>query len=101
MDSDTAKALVDTRAQDEELAGLAWAMAHPIRVRIVRLLLERESCICGEIVEEMPVAQSTVSQHLKILREAGLIQGEISGPKVCYCISASKLQQLKSLIAAL
>jgi ArsR family transcriptional regulator, arsenate/arsenite/antimonite-responsive transcriptional repressor len=69
----------------EDMAKLAWAQAHPARIRIVRLLLNRTSCICGEIVEEMPLAQSTVSQHLKILKETGLLQGEIDGPRVCYC----------------
>ena len=85
----------------EELAQLAWAVAHPARVRIVRLLINREACVCGEIVAELPLAQSTVSQHLKILKESGMIQGEIDGPKVCYCINAEKLAALKKLIAAL
>lgn len=85
----------------ENLAGLAWALAHPARVRIVRLLLERSACVCGEIVAELPLAQSTVSQHLKILKESGLIQGEIDGPSVCYCINPDKLAELKRLVASL
>lgn len=85
----------------EELAKLSWALAHPARVRIVLLLLSRTSCICGEIVEEMSLAQSTVSQHLKILKEAGLVQGEIDGPRVCYCINAPAMAKLKKLIADL
>lgn len=85
----------------EELAKLSWALAHPARVRIVRLLLNRTSCICGEIVEEMPLAQSTVSQHLKILKETGLVQGEIDGPRVCYCINKDAMAKLKKLIASL
>lgn len=85
----------------EQLARLAWAIAHPARVRIVRLLLHRENCFCGEIVDELPLAQSTVSQHLKILKETGLIQGEIDGPKVCYCINRDNLRALKKLIANL
>ena len=88
-------------ANAEELAQLAWAIAHPARVQIVRLLINREACVCGEIVAELPLAQSTVSQHLKILKESGMIQGEIDGPKVCYCISKEKLEVLKTLIAAL
>ena len=76
-------------------------MAHPARVRIVRLLLSRKSCVCGEIVDEMPLAQSTVSQHLKILKESGLVQGEIDGPRVCYCIDKERLQVLKQLVADL
>lgn len=85
----------------EELAKLSWALAHPARVRIVRLLLSRTSCMCGEIVEEMPLAQSTVSQHLKILKESGLVQGEIDGPRVCYCINKTALAKVKKLIADL
>lgn len=88
-------------ARADELAQLAWAVAHPARVRIVRLLVHREACVCGEIVAELPLAQSTVSQHLKILKESGMIQGEVDGPKVCYCINAEKLAALKELIAAL
>jgi ArsR family transcriptional regulator, arsenate/arsenite/antimonite-responsive transcriptional repressor len=85
----------------EDLSKLAWALAHPARVRIVRLLLNRTSCMCGEIVEEMTLAQSTVSQHLKILKEAGLVQGEIDGPRVCYCINKASMAKLKKLVAGL
>lgn len=85
----------------EELAKLSWALAHPARVRIVRLLLNRSSCMCGEIVEEMPLAQSTVSQHLKILKETGLVQGEVDGPRVCYCINTDAMEKLKQRIANL
>jgi len=85
----------------EALANLAWAVAHPARVRIVRLLVGRTACVCGEIVDELPLAQSTVSQHLRILKEAGLVQGEVDGPKVCYCINPDKLRELKALIADL
>lgn len=85
----------------EQMAALAWAIAHPARVRIVRLLISRNACVCGEIVDEMPLAQSTVSQHLKILKESGLVQGEVDGPKVCYCINAEKLAMLKALVASL
>lgn len=85
----------------EQMAALAWAVAHPARVRIVRLLISRNTCVCGEIVDEMPLAQSTVSQHLKILKESGLVQGEVDGPKVCYCINPEKLATLKALVASL
>lgn len=88
-------------ASAEQLAQLAWALAHPARVRIVRLLITRNSCVCGEIVDNLPLAQSTVSQHLKILKESGLIQGEVDGPKVCYCINAARLKELKALVATL
>ena len=90
-----------TRDQEDRLAALAWGVAHPLRVRILRLIAKRETCVCGEIVEEMPIAQSTVSQHLKILKEAGLVQGEIDGPRVCYCINPESLAELKKLIGDL
>lgn len=88
-------------AQETELAELAKAIAHPARVRILRLLVERNSCVCGDIVEELPLSQSTVSQHLKQLKDAGLIQGEIDGPRVCYCVNAARLKRLKVLIAGI
>ena len=74
------------------LAMLAKALGHPARVRILRFLLARQDCMCGDIVEHIDLAQSTVSQHLKIMKEAGLIQGTISGPRVCYCVDHSVLQ---------
>jgi ArsR family transcriptional regulator len=85
----------------EVLAQLAWAIAHPARVQILKLLMARESCICGELVNELPLAQYTVSQHLKILKESGLVQGEIDGPKVCYCVNQEMLDRLKQLVADL
>jgi ArsR family transcriptional regulator, arsenate/arsenite/antimonite-responsive transcriptional repressor len=86
---------------DEELALLAKAVGHPARVQILRLLVRREACICGDIVDELPLAQSTVSQHLKVLKEAGLVRGEIDGPRVCYCIEPRTLRRLKSLVGSL
>lgn len=85
----------------EELAKLAWGVAHPARVRLLQILLTRKACVCGELVEAMPLAQSTVSQHLKILKEAGLVQGELDGPKVCYCVNPAGLARLKGLVAGL
>jgi len=85
----------------EELARVAKALAHPIRVRIVRLLLAREACLCGQIVDELPVSQATVSQHLKVLKEAGLIRGEIDGPRVCYCADRDALERHIELLGAL
>lgn len=90
-----------SRAREDRLAALAWGLAHPLRVRILQLLASRETCVCGEIVDELPVAQSTVSQHLKILKEAGLVQGEVDGPRVCYCINPSALEELKELVGKL
>ena len=88
-------------AADERLAALAKAVAHPLRVRIVRILAQRESCVCGQLVDELPVAQSTVSQHLKVLKEAGLVRGEIDGPRVCYCIDPEAIQELRTLVGQL
>lgn len=87
--------------EDDALAALAWAVAHPIRVRILRLLIDRDACVCGELVDLLPVAQSTVSQHLKIMKDAGLVQGEVDGPKVCYCVNAAGLARLKELVTGL
>lgn len=86
---------------DEELATLAKALGHPARVRILRLLTRKNSCICGDIVEELDLAQSTVSQHLKVLKEAGLIRGSVDGPRVCYCIEPRELRRLKALVGGL
>jgi len=86
---------------DHELARLAKALGHPLRIQIVRLLATRTTCVCGELVGELPVAQSTVSQHLKILKEAGLIQGTIDRPRVCYCLAPGALQRLKVLVNSL
>lgn len=92
---------VEGDAADAELAALAKALAHPARVRILRLLARKNACICGEIVDELELAQSTVSQHLKIMKDAGLIQGEIDGPRVCYCLSSRVLRRLKALVGSL
>ncbi|MBK9420667.1 MAG: winged helix-turn-helix transcriptional regulator [Flavobacteriales bacterium] len=72
--------------RDKHVARYAKALAHPARVSILRLLAGKRSCVCGDIVDELPLAQSTVSQHLKELKAAGLIQGTITGTSVCYCI---------------
>ena len=82
---------------DRDLAALAKALGHPARVQIVRFLLSRDSCMCGDIVEHLPLAQSTVSQHLKMLKEAGLIRGTIDGPRVCYCVEPKVLKRFKQL----
>ncbi len=86
---------------DEELAALAKAVGHLARVQILRLLVRRSSCVCGDIVDEIPLAQSTVSQHLKVLKDAGLIRGEVDGPRVCYCVEPRALRRLKALVGGL
>ncbi|MBL7925245.1 MAG: winged helix-turn-helix transcriptional regulator [Bacteroidia bacterium] len=72
--------------KDNRIAAYAKALAHPARVAILQLLIKRQACICGDIVEELPLSQSTVSQHLKELKAAGLIKGDIDGASICYCI---------------
>ncbi len=73
--------------KDITLAKYAKALAHPARLSILQLLISKQTCICGDIVDELPLSQSTVSQHLKELKDAGLIKGEIEGARVCYCIN--------------
>ena len=73
--------------KEQELAAFAKAMSHPARIAILKILAQRHECICGEIVDVLPLAQSTVSQHLKELKEAGLINGSVDGPRSCYCIN--------------
>lgn len=86
---------------ERELSALAKAMGHPARVRILRLLSERTGCVCGDIVDEIGLAQSTVSQHLAVLKDAGLIRGDVVGPRVCYCLAPEVLRRFKMLAAAL
>lgn len=92
---------VEGDAADTELAEFAKALAHPARVKILRILAARNSCVCGELVDELPLAQSTVSQHLKVLKDAGLIRGTLSGPRTCYCLEPRSVRRLKALIGAL
>ncbi len=92
---------MDEAEANERLAQLAKALGHPARVAIVKLLIAKKACVCGEIVGELPLAQSTVSQHLKVLKEAGLVRGEIDGPRVCYCVEPAAIAQLKMLVEAL
>ena len=86
---------------DEEVAALAWGLAHPARAAILRMLLDRGECICGAIVDSMPLAQATVSQHLKVLKETGWIEGEIDGPRVCYCPTAGAMTRFQELLNGL
>jgi ArsR family transcriptional regulator, arsenate/arsenite/antimonite-responsive transcriptional repressor len=86
---------------DAALAVLAKAIAHPVRVQIVRMLARIEGCVCGDIVDQLPLAQSTVSQHLKVLKQAGLVRGVIDGPRVSYCIDPAGLRRLRLLVAGL
>lgn len=91
-------AIESEEERDTQLAQLAKAVGHPTRVAILRTLIERDECVCGELVDELPYAQSTVSGHLKTLKEAGLIRGEVQGPSVCYCIEPRGLSLFKQLV---
>jgi DNA-binding transcriptional ArsR family regulator len=87
--------------KENKIALYAKALAHPARVAIIRLLLKKRSCICGDIVDELPLSQSTVSQHLKELKNAGLIKGEIEGVRICYCIDEEEWRQAKQYLGSL
>jgi ArsR family transcriptional regulator len=86
-----------TARRDAELAAMAKALGHPARVAILRILLGRGECICGAIVDRLPLAQATVSQHLKVLKEAGWIEGTIDGPRVCYCARPEAVERFQAL----
>jgi ArsR family transcriptional regulator len=84
---------------DEQLARLAKALGHPARIHILRLLSRKEARVCSQIVDELPLAQSTVSEHLRILKEAGLVRSTQDGARVGYCINFDGLRRLKALVA--
>ena len=86
---------------EQEVAVLAKALGHPARVRIIRLLLGRDACYCGQFVDELSLAQATVSQHLKVLKDAGLIVGEIEGLRICYCADRERLAELHDLVGGI
>lgn len=86
----------DPLAAHTALAGRLKALGHPARLEILRVLAERGTCICGEVVDVLPLAQSTVSQHLKVLKEAGFVRGEVEGPKSCYCLDRKVIEQFRS-----
>ncbi|PQJ35890.1 transcriptional regulator [Salinibacter sp. 10B] len=87
-------------AEMAKMAEQAKALSHPARLAILRVLAERSECICGEIVEDLPLAQSTVSRHLKVLKETGLIQGTVDGPSVCYCLAPEAIAALRDQFGA-
>ncbi|QBZ98825.1 ArsR/SmtB family transcription factor [Flavobacterium sangjuense] len=82
--------------KQNELASLFKALSHPARVAIIEYLLTVDTCICGDIVNELPLAQPTVSQHLKELKNAGIIKGNIEGTAICYCINETTLKKIES-----
>lgn len=87
--------------QDVRLADIAKAISHPARIQILRILNEADRCIAGDIVEILPLSQSTVSQHLKELKRVGLINGEIEGPRICYCLNEPVVKEVKAAFSQL
>lgn len=84
-----------------DLARCFKALGHPARLEILRVLAQKQACICGDIVEEIPLAQSTISQHLKVLKEAGFIQGSVDGPAVCYCLDEARYRRVMAAMSGL
>lgn len=91
----------DTTLDDETLSRMFKALAHPTRIRIIGHLKSIDQCICGDIVNLFPLSQSTISQHLKSLKDAGLIHGELEGPRTCYCLNKTVFETFKSAVARL
>jgi ArsR family transcriptional regulator len=87
--------------QQNEIARMAKAMGHPARIAILQYLFEQDTCVCGDIVSEIGLAQPTISQHLKELKTAGLIKGSVEGTKVCYCIDRDNWMSMKDLLSPL
>ena len=83
------------------IAKAARALGHPARLAILQTLAARGTCVCGEVVEALPLAQATVSQHLKALKAAGLVRGEVDGPRSCYCVDGTALRELADGLADL
>ena len=96
----TTKTAVFTEKQNR-IAQLSKALGHPARIAIIGLLLKKQNCICGDIVNEMPLSQATISQHLKALKAAGLIKGDIEGRKSCYCINEEVWQEARDVLEKL
>ena len=86
------------RSDQTQLADFCKALAHPIRIEIVKILLAKGTCISGDLAENFDKAHSTISEHLKILKEANLVQGTIDGPKRCYCVNPKALKQMRQLL---
>ena len=96
-----ASKIINYSDAEVQIAKFAKALSHPARVAIIHLLLQKQSCICGDIVEDLPIAQSTVSQHLKELKESGLIKGNIDGASICYCVDTEVLQKANNVLNTL
>ncbi|MFQ3214339.1 MAG: ArsR family transcriptional regulator [Marivirga sp.] len=94
----TAKTEIFTQEQNA-LASWTKVMGHPARIAILQHLIKLNACVCGDLVDEIGLAQATISQHLKVLKETGLIKGDISGTSVCYCINQNKWREMKHIVS--
>ena len=92
---------IEATKSEERTVAMLRAIAHPARFRIVKLLAAKGECVCGDLVDELPLAQSTVSEHLKVLKDAGIVRGVIDGPNRCYCLEPEAVEWLKLEFAAL
>lgn len=88
-------------AEQNELAAITKALGHPARIAILEVLLKQDTCVCGDIVDELPLSQATISQHLKALKEVGLIQGTVEGRNICYCIDSAVWAKAQNLLTQL
>ncbi len=93
--------LIPLQRSDEDMVRMFRALSHPARLSIVRILMERRQCVCGDLIDELPLAQATVSEHLKVLKEAGIVVGEVSGPATCYYLAPGALAALQGAITEL
>lgn len=87
--------------RQNKFASLAKALGHPARISIIEMLIRKNACVCGDIVDELPLSQSTISQHLKELKSAGIIKGTIEGPSTCYCINEETWEEAEKLFSSL
>ncbi len=87
--------VIEATAAEEKTVAMLRAIAHPARYRIIRLLAQRQACVCGALVDELPLAQSPVSEHLKVLKDAGIVRGTVEGPNRCYCLEPEAIAWLK------
>lgn len=101
LDDSSCSPVGEVSMDADRFARFCKALAHPVRVRIMAHLNAADHCICGQIVEALPLSQSTVSQHLKILKTSGLVQGIIDGPRTCYCLDRKALQEFYQMAGQL
>lgn len=92
---------ITSTISEDDLAEVCKALGHSARIRLLRLIIAKGTCISGDLAEELPLAPSTVSEHLRILKESGLIKGTIDGPRRCYCVNPERLAYFKSLVESL